>query len=204
MIYIIGPSHIHCNYTCIIKEELENMVLFSNCILDAYRGIPVWSSHIFNSIKTNVELKNDVCWIVSDYKFNNLDYPKILQMDESDELFLDVIGHPGNVYKGFLQNYHIETLGSHSLKVIDFIIEKFPQVKLIFWCLYKRTKASKNSSYPKHLWYDVVKKRYPNNIIDIDLFIDSKEFDKLTKDKGGHPNKEGFELLNRMITSAFG
>lgn len=203
MIYIIGPSHIHSNYTCIIKDELENKTLFANCILDAYRGIPNWSVHIFNSIKTNIEQNNNVCWIVSDYKFNNLDYPKIIEMTERDELFLDVIGHPGNVYKGFLQNYHIDMLGIHSLKVIDFIIGKFPQIKLIFWCLYKRTKASKNSSYPKHLWYDVVIKRYPSNIIDIDLFTDPNKFNELTIDKGGHPNKEGFELLDRMIMTAF-
>jgi len=150
-----------------------------------------------------MDLNNNVYWIVSDYKFNNFDYPKILDIQTGNELFLDTIGHPGNVSRAFLDDHHITLLGNHSLKVIDFIISEFPNIKLIFWCLYKRTKVNKKSSYPTHLWYDVIKEKYKTNIIDIDLFTTPEEFNLKILDEGGHPNKEGFILLDSMINGRF-
>jgi len=198
MNYIIGPSHIHSDFTYQIDKEIQNKELFNNCILDAYKGIPIWSNHIYNCI--NINKNNNVFWIVSDYKFNNFDYPKILDLKKNN-LFLNTIGHSGNVSRDFLDYHHIELLGNHSLNVIDFIINKFPNIKLIFWCLYKRTKVNKNSSYPKHLWYDVIKEKYKDNIIDIDLFTTPEEFNLKILDEGGHPNKEGLILLDNMIKS---
>jgi hypothetical protein len=200
MNYIIGPSHIHSDFTYQIDKEIQNKELFNNCILDAYKGIPIWSNHIYNCI--NINKNNNVFWIVSDYKFNNFDYPKILDLKKKkNNLFLNTIGHSGNVSRDFLDYHHIELLGNHSLNVIDFIINKFPNIKLIFWCLYKRTKVNKNSSYPKHLWYDVIKEKYKDNIIDIDLFTTPEEFNLKILDEGGHPNKEGLILLDNMIKS---
>jgi len=199
--YIIGPSHIHHDFTHQIDNEIQTKQLFNNCILDAYRGIPIWSKHIYNCISNNIN--NNVFWIVSDYKFNNFDYPKILDMQIRNELFLDTIGHPGNVSIDFLENHHIEMLGNHSIKVIDFIVSKFPNIKLIFWCLYKRTKVNKNSSYPNHLWYDTIKERYKNNIVDIDLFTTPENFNLKILDEGGHPNKDGYILLDNMINGRF-
>lgn len=194
--YIIGPSHIHSDFTKQVANEIESGKLFSDCILDAYRGIPIWSRHIYNCISKN----KNVFWIVSDYKFNNSDYPKIVAL-KGGELFLDTIGHPGNVFRDFLDRRHIQLLGDHSLKVIDFIVKEFPSIKLIFWCLYKRTKVNKNSSYPKHLWYDVIKERYRNNILDIDMFTTPEEFSLKILDDGAHPNREGYNLLDTMIKS---
>jgi len=199
--YIIGPSHIHHDFTCQIDNEIQTKQLFNNCILDAYRGIPIWSKHIYNCISNNIN--NNVFWIVSDYKFNNFDYPKILDMQVRNELFLDTIGHACNVSYDFLENHHIEMLGNHSLKVIDFIVSKFPNIKLIFWCLYKRTKVNKCSSYPNHLWYDTIKEKYKNNIIDIDLFTTPENFSLKILDEGGHPNKDGYILLDNMINGRF-
>jgi hypothetical protein len=136
--YVIGPSHIHSDYTNQINNEIQSKQLFNDCILDGYRGIPIWSKHIYNCISNNVALHNNVCWMVSDYKFNNFDYPNILDTQITNGLFLDTIGHPCNVSRDFLENHHIELLGNHSLQVIDFIISNFPTIKLIFWCLYNR------------------------------------------------------------------
>jgi len=124
-------------------------------------------------------------------------------MQIRNELFLDTLGHPGNVSRDFLENHHIEMLGNHSLKVIDFIVSKFPNIKLIFWCLYKRTKVNKYSSYPNNLWYDTIKEKYKNNIIDIDLFTTPENFNLKILDEGGHPNKDGYILLDNMINGRF-
>jgi hypothetical protein len=198
MNYIIGPSHIHSEFTNQIEEELKNGTLFNNCILDAHRAIPVWSSYIPSSIEQNKN--NNIFWIVSDYKFNNFNYDEILENGENN-MFLNEMGYPGNVSKDYMEPHHIELLGNHSLKVIDYIVEKYPKIKLIFWCLYKRTKANDNSSYPKYLWYDSIKEKYKNNIIDIDLFTTPDGFNSKILDDGGHPNREGYILLDSMIRS---
>jgi hypothetical protein len=195
-VYVIGPSHIHSDFTHQIQEEINSKTLFNDCILDAYRGLPIWSNHIVRKLEENKE--NKLVWIVSDYKFNNFDYDKLLG---TKELFLDSIGYPGNVDPNFMKPHHIELLGKHSLDVIDYIVKNFPHIKLVFWCLYKRTKVNTNSSYPQYLWYDSIKIRYSNNIIDIDEFTNEEEFSKGILDEGGHPNKEGFYLLNDMIMS---
>jgi hypothetical protein len=171
MIYIIGPSHIHTDYTNIIQEDISNGLIFHNCILDPYIGIPNWSTTILIELTAHAAKKEHLCWIVSDYKFNNFEYSKILQKYNTNQPFLPTMGKRGNVSKEFMTPTHITLLGNHTLHIIDYIIAKFPNIKLIFWCLYKRTKANKNSSYPKHLWYDAIKERYKNNILDIDLYI---------------------------------
>lgn len=203
MIYVIDPSHIHSDFTHIIDNELKTGILFKNCILDPYIGIPNWSSTIFDKLTEYKKQNVHLCWIVSDYKFNNFEYNKIIELQNSNNLFLNTLGERYNVSKEFMELHHIELLGHHSLRVIDYIINQFPDIKLIFWCLYKRTKANKNSSYPKHLHYDALKERYAKNIIDINLYISDEEFNNIIIDDGGHPNKEGYELLDRMIADAF-
>ncbi len=201
MKYIIGPSHMGSNYTYVVADEIKNKILFDDCILDAYPGLPVWSKHLYTCIRDNFQKNNEVYWLVSDYKFNNFDYDTIIELQKENELFIDTKGSPGNVSRDFLEEHHIETLGNHALQVIDFIIREFPAIKLIFWCLYKRTKANADSSYPKHLWYDEIKKRYQKNIIDIDLFTTPEEFNNQIIDEGAHPNADGFRLLNSMFVT---
>jgi hypothetical protein len=197
--YIIGPSHIHSDYTSVIYKELQNNILFKNCYLDAHKGLPIWSKYIETKVLEKMN-DNNIVWIVSDYKFNNFDYPKILELQKTNSLFIDTMGHPGNVHKDFMGPIHTEVLGNHSLQVIDHIIALCPKIKLIFWCLYKRSKANKSSN-PQYLWYDTIKEKYKNNIIDIDNFINVNKFNSLTIDGGGHPNKQGLELLSKMVES---
>lgn len=197
MIYIIGPSHIHPDYTNIIQDEAN---LFKNCILDGYNGLPNWSSTIMNKLTEFSEKTDKIIWMVSDYKFNNFNYD---ELKTTNNLFLDTLGYPGNVSRDFMKDEHIAFLGDHTLKAIDHIIRHFPHIKLIFWCLYKRTKANSNSSYPQNLHYDSIKKLYVDNILDIDMYTDAEQFNTLIVDEGGHPNKEGYILLDKMIQSTF-
>lgn len=199
--YIIGPSHIDNCFLEQIQTEIDNEILFKDCIFDSYVGLPNWSRNIETQIIEKMKHHN-IVWLVSDYKFNNHEYEKILELEKNNELFLDTQGFHNNVRPELQRDFHIQTLGNHSLHVIDHIIKICPNIKLIFWCLYKRSRVNK-SSYPEHLWYNSIKDKYHNNIIDIDAFTNPKEFDNGTQDSGGHPNKKGFELMSRMIESAF-
>jgi len=87
MKYVIGPSHIHSDFTHQIENEIKNKSLFNNCILDSYRGIPIWSKHIYNSINENTNKNNDIVWIVSDYKFNNFNYDKLVEIEKTMNCF---------------------------------------------------------------------------------------------------------------------
>ena len=202
MIYVIGPSHIHKDFTNIIQPELESGKLFPNCILDGYPGIPNWSQHLHASIKQHIDANDSVVWMVSDYKFNNEDYYTLVNAPPGT-VALDTVGKPNNVIKDFCTPEHITCFAEHSLAHIDSIVRKYPAIKLIFWCLYKRTKANKNSSYPHNYWYDAIKTRYPDNIIDIDKYISPELFNKVIRDQGAHPTQKGYVLLHIMIMSSF-
>ncbi len=200
MIYVIGPSHIHHSFTELITPELESRTLFADCILDGYPGLPNWSKYIDPLIEDHTRKGHTVVWLVSDYKFNNSDYEALVKVPPG-QLLLDTIGKPNNVSTNYCTPEHITCLAEHSLANIDAIVRKYPAIKLIFWCLYKRTKANANSSYPRPYWYDTVKTRYPVNIIDIDAFTNPHIFNACIRDEGAHPNKAGYVLLDTMILS---
>ena len=73
------------------------------------------------------------------------------------------------------------------------------KIKIICWCLYKRTKAKTNSSYPRHVWYDQLLEKYTQNMIDIDYF--TNKFNQIIIDDGGHPNTDGYSVLAYMNKS---
>ncbi|WP_149026405.1 hypothetical protein [Acetobacter aceti] len=75
-VYILGPSHIHSDFTNIVSDDIKYGLIFNGCTLDGHCGIPNWSRYIYDKIKENYEINNDVVWIVSDFKFNNMDYEK--------------------------------------------------------------------------------------------------------------------------------
>jgi hypothetical protein len=138
--------------------------------------------------------------MVSDYKFNNSDYTTLSSVPPGS-LTLDTVGKPNNITQEYCTPKHISCLAEHTLAQIDAIIQAYPTVKLLFWCLYKRTKANTKSSYPQKYWYDTIKQRYSQHIIDIDNYTTSKEFNTLIRDEGAHPNRNGYIVLDKMIRS---
>ena len=150
MIYVIGPSHLHELYTAVIAEELQKQTLFPNCTLNGMWGVPNWSIQLHKNIENAYKTHKTVVWLVSDYKLHNFEYPKLLKLP-SNELYYDSQYIQGAISMQYMSTGHITFLGNHTLKVVDDVISKYPNIKLIFWCLYKRTKANTNSSYPHHL-----------------------------------------------------
>jgi hypothetical protein len=202
MIYFLGSSHLHPEYLQPVQQEINSQSLFRHCEIEGFRGMPIWSQTIKDKLEQHHASGQKLVWMVIDFKANNEDAERIADLQASDSLFLDSAGYPGNVDKRFLENTHIETLGNHSIRVIDDHIKNYPSIKLIFWCLYMRSRAN-SSSYPRHLWYDQLVERYKNHVLDLDLFTNPQEFTNLVIDSGGHPNAAGFKLLDQMIKSAF-
>ena len=202
MIYLIGPSHIHAEFLAPVQEEMARGAIFAGIELDGHRGMPVWARHIRQAIAAQVAQGRDVAWMVIDFKSNNKDYARLREMQDGAELYLDVMGHPDNIDRELMGPEHIEMLGRHSLRVLDAAVQEFPGLKLIFWCMFMRSKCNA-SSYPDYLQYDALRQRYANNIIDIESFVTPPQFRELVTDEGGHPNAAGFLLLDKMLKTAF-
>ena len=196
--YVIGPSHICDKFLEQVSKKIEDGILFENCELDAYIGLPNWSKQIEVKVKEKMNT-HQIIWLVSDYKFDNFDFHRILDLQKKGELFLDTVGYSGNIDIQFMHNDVIRVLGEHTKNVINHIISICPTIRLIFWCLYKRTRVN-NSSYPRDLWYDRMCQQYHKNVINIDLFTKPSEFQTMILDESGHPNVKGMELLSNMIT----
>lgn len=85
--------------------------------------------------------------------------------------------------------------------MIQDTIKEFPRIRLIFWCLFQRS-MSNVSSYPYELQYKNIIKLFHKNVIDIEQYCSVGDFVNCVIDSGGHPNKEGYELLSKMITNS--
>lgn len=196
--FIIGPSHVHESR---MSDEARSLLEAKGVVqIDGYCGLPVWSSTIPKALSEQTSLKRTPIWIVSDYKFNNRDYEHLVT---SSSLFIDTVGASENVSREFMSRHHLGYLAMHSLNVIEQVLDMVPSARLIFWCLYKRTKVSKTSSYPRWAWYDIVIKRpkIRDHVIDIGRFTNPKEFNtKMICDEAGHPSIDGYALLAEMCT----
>jgi hypothetical protein len=193
--FLLGPSHLHYDFTQSVKELIDQEILFKDCILHGAHGLPNWSTDVINKMEEN---KNkNIIWLVSDYKFNNRNYIDITK--DNSSLFMDVKYGKANVNKKFMDTKHIKILGDHTIAVIDYLLKRYKNIKLIFWCLYTRTKIYSSKSIPKYLQYDAMVSRYKNKTIDINLFTDVKNFKKMIRDRGGHPNVLGYKLLSKMV-----
>lgn len=198
--YILAPSHLDHTLLKPLETEIKNNLFFKDCEIDSNIGMPNWSNYVKHTLEKNKE--KNLIWMVSDYKFNNFDYPKILKLKDSKNLFIQTKfgANEKCVDKNFMSPDHIEILGNHSIKILDYITTKYPNIKLIFWCLYVRTKVFKSNTIPMNLQYDFIRKRYKNNIIDIECYTDCNEFkEKYIRDNGGHPTTDGIKFIDAMI-----
>lgn len=201
MIYVLGPSHVNKEYTSILQPK-EYATLFGDMILDGYPGLPVWSSHIPKLLEEHAVKEEPLVWIVSDWKFNNKDYNVLSKEPPGSLARLDTLGSVDNIHPAYMKPHHIKALAEHSMRIIDDVIAKYLSIRLIFWCLYYRSRA-RTSSYPFDYQYTAMKERYPHNIVDIDQFTNPAVFMECVADNGAHPNKKGYELLSKMIRHAW-
>jgi len=200
-LFVIGPSHLH---TCQLSDDVRVRVFGAmDVTIEAHVGLPVWSQRVPDALAEHSAAGRAPVWVVSDWKFNNFDYDAIVSAHGSpgsSSLFLDVLGHSGNVSHDYMQPLHLEVLARHGLDCIDEVLRRVPTTRLIFWCLYQRTKGRGSSSYPSWACYDAVVQRYRGHVIDIDEFTDAEEWRAtMVADAGGHPSCAGYELMARML-----
>lgn len=196
--YLIGPSHVKNEFLSIC--DYKNV--FKNVIMDGFHARPNWCPDIPKKLDEYNDKNFNLIWMVSDYKFHNYMYADIVKA-QKNELFFEITNTDPTAcidYK-FLEVKHIRLLGDHTCRIIDYLIELYPNIKLIFWCLYVRTKLNISGTIPIDLSYDAMNQRYRNNTIDIDSFVNIDNLSKMTRDSHGHPTEYGYNVLANMINS---
>lgn len=211
--YVLGPSHIHFDYYKIVQKEIDDKVLFGNCILDGHVGLPLYEKYIELTVMKYVNNTNMILLVPNYTHDNERMYDTLLRnksiTTDDDELFTDyntndLIHKTHKNYAEPLNAHHPNAveIANHAYKIIDRLISLSPNIKLIFWCAYTRTKMPNKPSIsiPIEMHYDTLKKRYANNTIDIDLFATPTAFfENLLQNDGSHPSKDGYILLDKMI-----
>jgi len=193
---VIAPSHM-------LQYRLETQSacsLFDNALIHAREGLANWSASIPTWMTRAYELNLPIFWMVSDWSFNNKDIFDLQKLGPTELFLPGERGHGGNIVRELRTKRNTSFLVNHTLDIIDIIIQTFPHVRLIFWCLYARTKI-KNSNMYDVCGYDMMRQRYPHHCVDIDWYLKREKttFDRCIIDDGGHPNYNGYSILNKIF-----
>ena len=228
----IYPSCLSINNSPVIRLEKTEHCSNNNKkinIIDVlgFAGLPIFNKLTLNLIseayKTNT---NSIIWMVPDFRINNIEIDILRKRKRrtsekyynntnvQQDLFID--SQFATIDKSLLNHDNDVFMVTYGQEVIDYIIKRFPTIKLMFWCAYKRFAHSNiesekvNSLFPeysksmtsvyKDLYPQLVYK-YSDNIIDIRKKCPSlKEFDReMTFDPGGHPSEKGYQLIKDLI-----
>jgi len=196
---VIGPSHLVSDM--IASQNAQE--LFENYDIFGIHGLANWSDVIPKYLKAAHEQGFEITWVVSNWLFNNQDI-NLIEALPVDTLFLPgTRGSRNNICRELMETKHITILASHTIKILDYIVERFPKIKLVFWCLYQRTRNTVSTSIPYDYSYDAMMNRYPDNTVNIveHLIENNSKFSDCIIDAGGHPNYEGYTILKHCISS---
>jgi len=198
---MIGPSHID---THMINSQKSKLVFDESVELDGRYAIANWSKYILEKIEEKTCQNKKVVWMVSNWLLNNYDFNDLKRLPENELWLHGIRGtrEKNGICKKLMTTDHITFLAGHTVKIIDFIVHKYPTIKLIFWCLYQRTVNTISRSTPFEFTYYSIIEKYKHNIIDIDFFLKKHQttFKEVIIDEAGHPNKIGYIILNDMLT----
>lgn len=190
--YIIGPSHLTTRY--LNRNSVE---LFKNITIEGIWQLCNWSDHIHNQIDFYYKKDYKCFWMFSNYVLCNNDY---LKLSNENILFLNKNKQYSGVSRQFDSEKHKTFLGQHSLKILDFMIDKYPNLKIIPWCLYTRHVHNKSHYTCKDISYEKVCETYKDNVIDIRKYVSEKDFkEQCTLDGSGHPTFKGYQILTTII-----
>ena len=244
--FIIGPSHLcvgkvflsnypNCfslNNSPIIRfDHLDfssaPMAIPNTIDVLGFAGMPVFNLLTFDLIeKAHHSMACNVVWMVPDFRINNIEVDVLREKyrrftgyvadSREPEMLLFSNSRFGTIDKSLLNAENDSFLVDYSLRIIDYIVSRFPTIKLLFWCAYKRfancsiRSLAENSSFPEYSkrltsiyseLYPVLVSRYPRNVIDIRTRCPSLEKfnNTMTFDSGGHPTKKGYALIGQLI-----
>jgi hypothetical protein len=197
----------------LIKNEIENKEIFSDCILDGHVGLPLYEKYVEIKILENINKKT--IFIVPSFVYGNyylynnrtlnstVEYNDLFLNMDTDSMFTPSDkNYAEPIDRSLISNTDI---AQYAIRVLDHIIQISPNIKFIFWCAYNYSKNPNHipKSIPECMLYDNLKKRYANNTLDIDSFTKPEWFfEYIVRYKNdSHPSVEGYRMIDRMIRS---
>jgi len=187
---IIGPSHLIERY---MKKNGCPPNLFHGIEINGVHGRPNHDVSIEALLKKFTNLEYKIYYMISNYDLCNKDYDKLVK---TNELFIVANADGGRTISPDYKKYR-DFLGQHSCKILKYINDTYPHVICIPWCLLTRTLID-TTEYPTGISYNYVCKNY-NNVVDIRNYVSDETFLNYIADKHGHPNRNGYELLKKII-----
>lgn len=202
-IYMLGPSHLD-------ERDMKGkrQVFLNNSVIPTgIRGLPNFSetarSELCGMWKKAAgcdERGRRVVWMVIDWRCGNYDVGKL----RNNRLWYDTPAKVGNISRAHINAENDAKMFRHQLKLIDHVIGEFPGIKLMFWCLYYRSKVGASCSLPEESRYDAVADRYKDHVIDIRKYEGRHGgASSWYIDAGGHPSGAGYDLILEMVRDAY-
>jgi hypothetical protein len=186
---LLGPSHLHHDEIRKVEGAKE---LLSDISYIGYKGIPIWSSQLLSLVDNSYKERRKVFLLVPDFRFMNSFHTQL-----KSDLFISCQGSGKAINKELLE-ITSQPLIEHGLKCLDYYVETFPHIKLMFWCWFTRTEIYKSESIESKYSYRQLHERYKGNSIDIRTYSDGP-YDDLIRDKNGHPSIKGYNFIKEQL-----
>lgn len=216
-VFALGPSHFERKALTVARypwKEVEGDVLEVGGGLHhkqhvlGVASIPVYNQITLHLLRRAYSSYGQVVWCVSNWFFGNKDVDRLRALRTaraSQELFLWSDFYAGNVRRELITPENNDLLVDHSLRCIDFILDEMPHIKLLFWCLAKRTfnQQGRSTQIPVHGQYEALLSRYPDHTLDVLKYHDKDSFDRVCcQDRSGHPTLTGYKTISGLLESA--
>jgi len=212
-VFLLGPSHFERKSLTCAKfpwtEVGSNVVALSNGRqhVMGVASLPVYNQVTLRLLRRSYSMYGQVVWCVSNWFFGNKDVGRIQNLENvrsPDDLFLWSHFYPGIVERQLMTQENNAVLVQHSLRCIDAVVKEMPRLKLLFWCLAKRTfNKGGSQQIPVSGQYDAVVERYGERVLDVLKYHDRSAFDrKCCRDRSGHPTFEGFRTICQLMDDA--
>ena len=161
-------------------------------------ALPIFHRCTWEIIQEAYQNYDHTVLLVPNWYFGNR---YVQQLKTPQDLFLDLPLEAYNVVRENVQPEHNEVMVRHGLSCLECLTKSFPRLKLIFWCIARRTLIpNRTSSVPLEGQYLQVASRFPENTLDLLRHCDWETFTRQhTKDNCGHPKRQGYQLIFRLI-----
>lgn len=226
-------------FTCELPETHTNHLYQSPVDVIGYVGCPVFHNLSIDLINQAYYFGCDqVVWMVPDFRINNVDIEILRKnykelkttsnMKTEDDNFTQLLtdGRFASIDKDKMNCSNDSFMVDYGKIIIENILNIHPDLKLLFWCAFKRYahlnnknfsnvavsrnihENTNNSDVYSRMHTHIYRELYPElvrifakNTIDIRQAVTSLEYfdEVLTIDSGGHPSREGYELIINLL-----
>ena len=202
-VFLLGPSHFLDRH--LEEAKMESEVLGPHIRklrgMDsmALEALPVFHHSTLRVLEEAYSCYTKTVFMVPNWYFGNRYVDSLV----SNQLFHDLPADAYNVVRERVKPMENEIMVRQGLSCLQYLATRFPDMKFIFWCMARRTLIPNHTStVPLEGQYLQVSSRFRNNTLDVLQYSDRDTFTRHhMKDNNGHPKRQGYDLIFRLIES---